>query len=214
MPYHKVTAPTISEALKQFLAENNISLDSAGAGAVFENMLPDRKEYTLELFIKTKRENPPVPATDEEREYAENTVKKLLGLMGFSGHTVESAVEQSGIVIKINTPGKDGLLIGKNGQNILSLQYLLSIIIGNNLKRHIPVIVDAGSYREKRTAYLRSLASTLSEKALDSGAEILTELLPSYERKLIHESINTESGLKTFSIGKGPYKKVLITPLL
>jgi spoIIIJ-associated protein len=134
--------------------------------------------------------------------------------MKFENFTVNHCVENDMAIIKISAPNKDGLLIGKNGQNLLAIQYLLSIILDRKLKKHVPFAVNVDSYMEKRSAYLKGLARTLAERALHENSEAVTDYLPAYERKIIHEEISSMQPLKTFSVGRGPYKKVVITALL
>ncbi|MGD0566199.1 MAG: R3H domain-containing nucleic acid-binding protein [Candidatus Goldiibacteriota bacterium] len=209
------TAPTVSLAVKEFLDENSITLESLSANLVGEKVFTDKREYTVECFVKNSMPaRPPVEISEEDIGYAREIVVKLLSLMRFTGTAITVKNEHGAVILKISTPGKDGLLIGKNGQNIMALQYLLSVALDKNLKRHAPVIIDIDCYRDKRASYLRSLAKTMAEKALSGPSEIITDFLPSYERKLLHEEIKGFDGLKTFSIGKGSYKKVVITSLL
>jgi len=155
-----------------------------------------------------------IDTAETDIEFAREIVAKLLSLMRFTGASITVKKEGDTVVLKVSAPGKDGLLIGKNGQNIMALQYLLSIALDKNLKRHAPIIIDIDCYRDKRASYLRSLAKTMAEKALLEPSEAITDFLPSYERKLLHEEIKGFDGLKTFSVGKGSYKKVVITSLL
>lgn len=209
------TAPTMSAAVKEFLAENNAALDSLSANLVQEKIFTDKKEYTLELYSKVKSPaGKPAPVPVEDIEYAKSVLEKLLSLMRFSGASVALKPEDGSYILKISAGEKDGLIIGKNGQNLLALQYLLTTAMDKKFRRHLPVIIDVDSYREKRTAFLKSMARTMAGKAKDENTEVLTDFLPSYERKLIHEELSADSGLKTFSVGKGPYKKVVITSLL
>lgn len=209
------TAATVSAAVKEFLQENNSGLDSLSANLIQEKIFTDKKEYTVELYSKTRSADAkPAPVSMEDIEYAKSVLEKMLSLMKFTDAGVEIIKEENAYLLKISAGAKDGLIIGKNGQNLLALQYLISIAMDKQFHRHLPVIIDVDSYREKRVAYLKSMTRTMADRARDENTEVMTDLLPSYERKLIHEEISADSGLKTFSIGKGSYKKVVITSLL
>jgi spoIIIJ-associated protein len=212
----KITAASISEAVKSCMEANSVALEDLNANLLAEKIFTDKKEYTLEF---SQRHRYPLPGqrpelTAEETEYARGVLDKLLSLMYFTGYTITVKKEGYACLLCVCAGEKDGLLIGKNGQNILSLQYLLSMMLDRSLKKHVPVLIDVDSYREKRSAYLKSTAGSLAEKAISSQTEVITELMPPYERKIMHEELSSRDGLKTFSVGKGIYKKVVITPLL
>jgi spoIIIJ-associated protein len=215
MQSNRVTSETISAAVKSYMAENNLALADLSTNLVSEKIFTDKKEYTLEFFTRTRSARPaPHESDPADVEFAKSTLESLLKLMYFSAFEITVAKEENVHVLRVNARDKDGLLIGKNGQNILALQYLMSMIMDRNLKRHVPLVIDVDSYREKRAAYLRTLAGTLCEKAVASNMEVLTEYMPPYERKIMHEEISARDGLATFSVGRGVYKKVVITPLL
>jgi spoIIIJ-associated protein len=209
------TAATVSAAVKEFLQENNAPLDSLSANLVQEKIFIDKKEYTVELYSKTRpADGKPPPVAMEDIEYAKSVLEKMLELMKFTGTTVAIQQEDGAYILKISAGAKDGLIIGKNGQNLLALQYLMSIAMDKQFHRHLPIIIDVDSYREKRVAYLKTMVRAMADRARGENTEVMTDFLPSYERKLIHEELAGDSALKTFSVGKGSYKKVVITSLL
>lgn len=209
------TAATVSAAVKEFLQENNAPLDSLSANLVQEKIFTDRKEYTVELYSKTRApDSKPAPVLMENIEHAKTTLEKMLSLMKFTGTSVDIKEANGSYILKISAGLKDGLIIGKNGQNLIALQYLLSIAMDKEFHRHLPIIIDVDAYREKRVAYLKTMTRTMADRARAENTEVMTDLLPNYERKLIHEEITAETELKTFSIGRGSYKKVVITSLL
>ncbi len=205
-------SPTISQAVKEFMQENNITLQEINVQLLKEKVFTDKKEYVLELSIKNKIIWTPQEISDEEIKYATGILEKIFSFMNFKLNM--ETVRQNGLtIIKIITADKDGLIIGKNGQNLAALQYFLSIALNKKFRRQIPILLDVDSYINKRTSFLKNFAKTLANKVLESKTETITDLLPSYERKIIHEEI-TNYNLKSFSVGKGPYKKVVITALL
>jgi len=210
------TAATVSRAVKEYLDEAKVPLESVFLNLVCEKVFTDKKEYTVECGLRPVLNAVPRLAviSDDDAAYAGDIVAKLLTLMRFSGFKIEIIKNKDAAILKITTPGKDGLLIGKNGQNIMAMQYLLSYVLDKDLRRHSQVIIDVDSYVDKRAAYLRGVVRTMAEKAAAAQSEAITDFLPSYERKLIHEEIKNMDNIKTFSIGRGSYKKVVITSLL
>jgi len=214
MTSSRKTNCTISGAVKEFISENNIQLDCMTANLICEKIFTDKKEYTLELCERIKTEKKHREILESDIDFIKSILSQLLALMKFSNPGISHTIENDLVVIKISVHDKDGLLIGKNGQNLLAMQYLLSIILEKKLKKHVPFAINVDTYMEKRSSYLKTLARTMAERAMQDNTEAITEYLPSYERKIIHEEISAIQELKTFSVGKGPYKKVVITSLL
>jgi len=210
--YIRKTSPTISQAVKEFMQENNVTLQEINVHMLKEKVFTDKKEYILDFSLKNKTTGTPRETSEEEIKYAISILEKIFSFMNFKLNI--ETIRQNGLtVIKIITADKDGLIIGKNGQNLASLQYFLSIVLNKKFRRQIPILLDVDSYINKRTSFLKNFVKTLANKVLESKTETMTDLLPSYERKIIHEEITTYN-LKSFSVGKGPYKKVVITAML
>ncbi len=206
------TALTVSGALKEFMDETGASINEIGANLVQEKMYADRKEYVLDFYKRPPAASKQNGLSESEIEDARAVLEKMLKLMRFTSFTVERTDENGLAVLRISAGEKDGLLIGKNGQNLTAMQYLISAYLDKKLKHHAPLIIDVDSYREKRLLFLKSTAKAMSDKASACG-EVISDFLPSYERKVIHEAL-LESGVITFSIGRGSYKKVVVTALL
>jgi predicted RNA-binding protein Jag len=213
----KKTAGSVSQAVREYLDETGESLESSSFNLVNEKIFIDKKEYTVECasrqpLIQGPRQ--PITPNEDDALSAKDIIAKLLTLMHFISYNIEIVRSGDSFILRVSTQGKNGLLIGKNGQNIIALQYLLSAALDKSLRRHAQIIIDVDSYLDKRAAYLRTVVKTMVDKAVASNCESITELLPSYERKLIHEAVKDCGNVKTFSIGRGSYKKVVITPLL
>lgn len=206
------TTPTISQAVKEFMQENNVGLQEISIQLLKEKVFTDKKEYILELCLKNKTMNIPQKVNDDEIKYAIGILEKIFSFMNLKLN-IDSSQQNGLTIIKIISENKDGLIIGKNGQNLASLQYFLSIALNKKFNKQIPILIDVDSYINKKTVYLKNFAKALAGKVLESKTETITDLLPSYERKIIHEEITTYN-LKSFSVGKGPYKKVVITAML
>ncbi|MDW7650881.1 MAG: RNA-binding cell elongation regulator Jag/EloR [Bacillota bacterium] len=116
--------------------------------------------------------------------------------------------------IKMNVTGdRMGMLIGKRGQTLNSLQYLLNVVF----HRHFPgqngrVVLDVEDYREKREETLRILAINLAKKANRYRKEVILEPMSPQERRIIHTALQEEPSVSTYSQGEEPYRKVVIAP--
>lgn len=106
-----------------------------------------------------------------------------------------------------------GLLIGKKGQMLDALQYLVSRILSRQTAQNVSVIVDTENYRARREESLRELAQQLREKVRKTGKPITTGLMNTSERKVIHIALKDDPDVKTKSKGEGLMKRMIIYPV-
>lgn len=115
--------------------------------------------------------------------------------------------------LNINLSGdRMGLIIGKRGDTLDSLQYLTSLIVNSESDDYIKVTIDTENYREKRVETLLKLAERLGNKVAKTGRKYTLEPMNPYERRIIHASLQENPDITTFSIGDDPYRKVVIAP--
>ena len=116
------------------------------------------------------------------------------------------------IGVEIQDQEHSGLIIGRDGKTISSLQYMVNRILAKQWPERARVQLDAGDYRERQTENLRKTALFLSQKAKDSGRVQSTRPMSSYHRRVVHLALQDEQGINTRSKGEGPMKRVLIMP--
>ncbi|MBU4565777.1 MAG: Jag N-terminal domain-containing protein [Desulfarculus sp.] len=125
--------------------------------------------------------------------------------------TVEAAKNEQGPGLSIN--GADsGVVIGRRGQTLDALQYLVTRIVSHKYGRAVHLSVDAGGYRQRRRSSLEDTARRLADKARSSRKAQSMGPLNSQERRLVHLVLRSQRGISTVSRGKGEMKKVVITP--
>lgn len=138
----------------------------------------------------------------------EEILSKLIELLGFD-LTIESGREDD--VVVLNLRGKDaGLLIGRQGQTIDALQYLLNKMLNKTADERVQVLLNCEGYREKRQAFLTDIALRLKEKVEKTGKACYTELLNAADRRVIHIALQNDGFVRTKSVGNGFLKKVII----
>lgn len=112
----------------------------------------------------------------------------------------------------IEVLGEDAhLLIGKRGNTLDSLQYLVSLVINKSDEAYVNVIMDIENYRERRKETLEKLATNLSKKVLKTKRPVVLEPMTSYERRIIHMTLQDTDKIKTASQGNEPYRHVVIS---
>ena len=124
--------------------------------------------------------------------------------------TIETNNTENGIVF--NLIGDNlGILIGKHGQTLDSLQYLANLTANHGLDSDkVRVIIDIEKYRSRREETLRRLASRLAEKVRRTGDRVVLEPMNRHERKIIHMALQDNYRVSTYSSGEEPYRKVVI----
>ncbi len=138
---------------------------------------------------------------------AQGVVSDLLRLMNMPG---EVKISEEGL-LEIMGDGS-GLIIGKRGQTLDSLQFLLNRIVNKSRPEPVFITLDTEGYRQRHVNYLKSMALRMGQKAKRTSQAISLEKMNPYDRRIIHLALKNENGLSTKSIGEGIYKKVIIVP--
>ena len=124
---------------------------------------------------------------------------------------VDIKTESDGENITVNLSGdKMGLIIGKHGETLDSLQYLTSLVVNHDEDSYYKVTVDTENYREKRVASLKKLADRLADKVSLTGRKHTLEPMNAYERRIIHAHLQGSETVTTYSVGDEPFRKVVI----
>jgi spoIIIJ-associated protein len=128
--------------------------------------------------------------------------------------TADVSVAQSAtgeLPVTLNIDGDDlGVLIGRRGQTLASLQYVVRLIVAEKLKMWVPINVDVAGYKKRRYESLQSLALRLAEQVQRNRRLIMLEPMPADERRIIHLALADNPDITTQSMGEGEMRKVAI----
>lgn len=142
---------------------------------------------------------------------SKNFLKQMIEDMGIDCD-IESRTE--GNMIKFNIMCSEesdiGIIIGKRGETLDSLQYIVNLVTNRNSDTYIRVILDCNQYRSKRERSLQKLARRLADKAVQTGRDIKLEPMNPYERRIIHTYLQNDEKVNTFSQGNEPNRRVII----
>lgn len=105
-----------------------------------------------------------------------------------------------------------GVLIGKRGQTLDALQYLVNLVVNKGNAPYISVNLDTEDYRSKRKLALENLAKNLAKKAKITKKMVILEPMTPYERRIIHAALQNDRYVSTYSQGEEPYRNVVISP--
>jgi spoIIIJ-associated protein len=150
-----------------------------------------------------------------DRETLEKQVRDVLGelLKPVNAElNLRISEENSRLDVYIDDEENSGLIIGREGQTLAALQYLLNRIVSRRLSANVRIQLDTGDYGEKQNDRLRRLAQDLAARAKSGGRVQSTKPLSSYHRRLVHLALQGDEAIQTRSKGEGPMKKVLILP--
>lgn len=120
--------------------------------------------------------------------------------------------EPDRVVATVDAGDDSGLLIGRDGQTLSSVQYIANRIVARRWEEPVKIQLDAGDYRQRQDEHLRSLALDLADKAKRMGRPQSTKPLSSYHRRVVHLELQDDPAIQTRSKGDGPFKRVLILP--
>lgn len=198
-------AKSKEEALELALAELRVSEDEVNVSVIEESSKGflglGAKEAIVEIEIK------------DVQAYE---AKMFLGDI-FSGMNLEVKIDvtrQEDTMLVELCGDNMGIIIGKRGDTLDSLQYLTSLVVnkGKGKDEYTKVTIDTENYREKRHEALIALAARLADKVARSGKKYTLEPMNPYERRIIHANLQGNEAVTTFSVGVDPYRKVVIAP--
>lgn len=152
-----------------------------------------------------------IDRNDELFITSKNFLKQMIEDMGIDCD-IESRTE--GNMIKFNIlcsqESDIGIIIGKRGETLDSLQYIVNLVTNRNADTYIRVILDCNQYRSKRERSLQKIARRLADKAIQTGRDIKLEPMNPYERRIIHTYLQNDENVNTFSQGNEPNRRVII----
>ncbi len=114
--------------------------------------------------------------------------------------------------VRINIVGKDmGLLIGRKGETLNAVQFLVGLIVNNKNEERVRVVLDVEDYRKKREESLEALAIRLSDKVKKTKKNVVLRPMTSTERRIVHTTLQNDPEIATYSVGAEPSRKVIIS---
>lgn len=166
---------------------------------------------------KTEAKPEPRPSTPKKisgippQEIAEKFLTDIFGAMQLDVKISTNMEAEDSLIVNLDGENM-GIVIGKRGDTLDSLQYLTSLVINQQTENYIKVTIDTENYREKRTEALLVLSNRLAEKVTRTGKKFTLEPMSPYERRIIHSNLQESETVTTFSVGTEPYRKVVIAP--
>lgn len=177
--------------------------------------IPEDEFFEEEEFATPEEGQLEVPArpteTPEElADAAAAVLKRLLTTMGFEVDVVVRSTEEP---IMLGVTGENlGILIGRRGDNLAAIQFMVNLILSKTRRQWPRVVVDVENYRARREESLRSLAGRIAYRVQRNGRPFTLEAMSAGDRRVIHLALRESTEVETYSIGEGVTRRVVIAP--
>ena len=217
----EVSAPTVEEAIAKGLAdlgkaEDEVEIEVLSPGSRGVLGIGSKEALIRLSFVELEEEAPP----PEKRvdQIGRETLQELLAKMGVKASVSirpeeEVPPDEDAPPFILDIMGDDlGVLIGRRGQTLQSLQYITRLIVSREVQHWVNLVVDVEKYKLRREKSLRQLAQRMAERVALGGQLVALEPMPPNERRIIHMTLRDHPIVTTKSIGKGDRRKVTIVP--
>lgn len=143
-------------------------------------------------------------------DYGKDFLNNILSDMGITAE-IEMTYDEAEKTVDIDIKGEDmGILIGKRGQTLDSIQYLVSLVLNKHSDEYVRVKLDTENYRERRKETLENLAKNIAYKVKSTQRSVSLEPMNPYERRIIHSALQNDRYVYTKSEGEEPYRHVVV----
>ena len=169
------------------------------------------REEKPEVKSEPKKEIELAKVEPQTIETCEKFIYDVMNAMGMDDVKVTSVVDEEG-ALSINMEGSNmGILIGKRGQTLDSLQYLTNRVANKMQDGYVRVKLDTEDYRRRRKETLENLAKNIASKVKRTRKTVSLEPMNPYERRIIHSALQSDPAVSTHSEGEEPYRRVVVT---
>lgn len=177
------------------------------------NNIGDGDKLLTELPVRTARaldDFKPDTCLEDPVSFGRDVLQHIIDFITTDA-TISIERDEAKTLLRVKG-GNTGLLIGKHGQTLEAIQYLVEKIINKHSEQRIRVQVDVEGYLENRQASLEKLVGRLAKKAKQTGKPVTIGQMNAYDRRVVHLALKDNSGVRTKSIGNGYIKKLMIFP--
>lgn len=220
----EISARTVAEAIQLALAQlgkdrDEVAIEVLEAGNEEEEALV---RVTSVDDDEEAAESPEPAANGSVDQIARRILEDLLERMDIHGYvtavrsTVPGQRGEPEETITLHVEGADeeamGLLIGRRGETLRSVQFMVNLLVSRKVQKWPQVVVDVGNYRQRRQESLEGLARRMADRVRQSGRPLTLEPMGAYERRIVHLALRPDPTVYTESSGEGENRKVVIYP--
>ena len=223
----EISARTVAEAIQLALAQlgkdrDEVAIEVLDAGSDEEEALVRvtavDDEEDIGPAIQSLQADP--SAVDQLARHILENLLEAMDIHGYVTAVRSSVPDQHGEpeeTLTLHVEGADeeamGLLIGRRGETLRSLQFMVNLLVSRKVQKWPQIIVDVGNYRQRRQESLEGLARRMAERVRQSGRPLTLEPMGAYERRIVHLALRNDPTVYTQSAGEGDNRKVVIYPV-
>lgn len=202
--WKEFSAKTVEEALTEALLYFNTTSEK-----LEYEVIEKENAGVLGMFKKEAKIKARMVFTVESA--ATSFLQKVLAAMNITAD-IEVVYDEENEMVEVNLIGEDmGILIGKRGQTLDSLQYLVSLVVNKGSEKYLKVKLDTENYRERRKETLENLAKNIAFRVRKTQKPVTLEPMNPYERRIIHSALQNDKYCETHSEGEDPNRKVIVS---
>ncbi len=203
----EITAATVEQAIEKAETQLGLKRDQFKVEVIREGKSGILGVGSREALIRV---TPTAPPKEDVAKEVTDILETLVRLLGVQGRVDVLSGE---LPLALDIKGDDlGILIGRRGQTLASLEYVTKLVVVGRLKTWVPLTVDVEGYRSRRRDSLQKLALYLAEQVKSKRRAITMEPMPADERRIVHLTLADNPDVATQSIGAGEDRKVVILP--
>ncbi len=199
------TAKTVDDAINKAIDELNVEKEDVSVEII------DVPSKGIFGFIGVKDAKVKVTVEKKPDKVAYEFLKEIIQKISIDA---EPKIKVTGNKMFIDIKGKNekdmGVVIGKRGRTLDSIQYLISLVVNKDRDKYMKVILDTENYRKKREETLKRLAKKMASKAKQFKKNVKLEPMNPYERRIIHSALQRDPYINTYSEGEDPNRRVVI----
>ena len=215
----EMSGKTVEEAIQSALNQLGVSREEVEVTVIREGRSGILGLGTEEARIRVRSLVKMPEEKNDIAGVAKRVLESLLTMMEVTASIVPQAKpfveEEEGVTapITLDIKGDDlGILIGRRGQTLSCLQYIVRLIVGHQTEAWVPIIVDVEGYKQRRYEALQALAWRIAEQVKAGREPFTLEPMSAYERRIIHLALAEHPDVTTQSIGEGEARQVVILP--
>jgi spoIIIJ-associated protein len=212
-----ITARTVEEAVEEAEQQFGIGREELEIEVLNEGKLGILGFGAVDARIRVRQLSSPERQERLLKRHSQEVLQQLLKLLNLRGRVEivsDEAPTEGGVPqCTLDVVGDDlGILIGRRGETLATLQYVVNLILSRQMKTRVAVTVDVEGYRRRRRELLEGMALRMADHAKTTGQTVTLEPMPPNERRLVHLALAGREDVETHSSGEGDHRKVVIVP--